>query len=166
VLNVTAPAGSFRKVFYDLRPAKQIERRMIIDALQVLAEGGFRIREYQYTGMGSLYFVDFHLLHRFLGIRRLLSVEIDSRVERRVRFNAPFADVVVEIAPIGNIIPTLGPDRQHLLWLDYDSRLSSSIAQDIVLAAQIASPGTNILVTVDVEPPGGDGPKEWREYFD
>ena len=53
------PSGeSWRKVPYDLRPAKQAERRMLVDAFMILSQAGFPIRDYQYTGMGSVYFVD------------------------------------------------------------------------------------------------------------
>jgi len=51
--------SSSYRVQYDLRPAKQVERRMIIDALQRLSTAGFPITDYQYTGFGAIYFVDF-----------------------------------------------------------------------------------------------------------
>src|SRR5688572_9613488 len=101
---MTAPTESYRKVFYDLRPSKQVERRMIVDVLQELAEAGIRLRDYEYTGFGSIYFVDFILLHRLLGLRKLLSVEIVASAEQRVRFNKPFGDVRVEIGAIGDVL--------------------------------------------------------------
>ena len=60
------PTESYQKVHYELRPAKQVERRMLVDALLGLAVAGFPIQDYQYTGMGSIYFIDFILFHRFL----------------------------------------------------------------------------------------------------
>ena len=65
-----------KKYFTISALAKQVERKMILDILQQLAEGGFALRDYKYTGLGSIYFVDFMLLHRLLGLRKLLSVEI------------------------------------------------------------------------------------------
>jgi hypothetical protein len=53
---MSTPTASYLKVHYELRPAKQVERRMLIDAFQQLAQAGFQIRDYQYTGMGSIYF--------------------------------------------------------------------------------------------------------------
>ena len=61
---------SYMKVRYDLRPAKQVERRMIIDALHKLARAGVDISRYQYTGMGSIHFVDFVLFHKMLVLVR------------------------------------------------------------------------------------------------
>jgi len=62
---MSAATESYLKVAYDLRPAKQIERRMFIDGLQRLALAGFDIGDYQYTGFGSIFFVDFILFHNY-----------------------------------------------------------------------------------------------------
>ena len=159
------PTQSYLKVHYELRPAKQVERRMLIDAFQVLAHSGFPIRDYQYTGMGSIYFVDFILMHRLLGISKMLSVEYDSRIKKRVEFNKPFACVATKNAPICDVIPTLSSTRQHILWLDYDGALQNSHLQDVSLATTYLTPGSILLLTVDVEPPTLGGPAAWREYF-
>lgn len=146
-------SSSATKVFYDLRPAKQIERRMILDALQILMASGFPIRDYQYTGMGSIYFVDFILFHKLLGIRRMLSAEMDTTIEDRVTFNKPYKDVEVKMCQVGDVIPDLDPDLKHIVWLDYDSRLSRSIREDVESAAYRLSPGSILLVTVNATPP-------------
>ena len=161
-----APTFSYHKVPYDLRPSKQIERRMIIDALQRLSEGGFRIREYQYTGMGSIYFVDFTLFHRYLGIHRMLSVEHSPEI-KRVQFNKPYRNIQLNFGPIGGVIPTLDRDLQHILWLDYDNVLNKDILIDVVNAFAALSKGSIVLLTIDVEPPIRDGkPKQWMEFFE
>jgi hypothetical protein len=162
-----SPSESYLKVHYELRPAKQVERKMLIDAFQLLAQSGFTIRDYQYTGMGSIYFVDFALMHRLLGIHRMLSVEYDPKIRKRVTFNKPFQSVQVKIAPIGDVIPTLSKDLKHILWLDYDGVLQNRHLQDTSLATANLSIGSFLLVTVDVEPPVDDGnPAKWREYFE
>src|SRR5437867_59290 len=135
-------SASALKVIYNLRPAKQIERRMLIDALQILAEGGFKLREYQYTGMGSLYFVDFILFHKLLGIRDLVSVEMDKSLQKRVRFNCPFDLIDLKSAAIGDIIPSLDKNKKHLLWLDYDFRLSKTVVEDVAAASYQLSAGS------------------------
>jgi len=150
---MTSPVSSSLQVPYDLRQAKQVERRMLVDMLQRLMQGGFPIRDYQYTGLGSIFFVDFILLHRVLGLSRLWSVEYDTTIERRVRFNKPFSSVQVFISPIGDIIPILDRDLKHILWLDYDFGLNKVVVADTALAAYNLSPGSLLLVTVDVEPP-------------
>ena len=163
---MTRAKKSYLEVSYDLRAAKQVERRMFIDVLVKLSIAGFPISDYQYTGLGSIYFVDHILFHRYLGINRLLSVEHDLSIEKRVEFNKPFRHVNIEMKPIGDIIPDLDRDLNHILWLDYDYRIHAPIIFDVVLASHRLSPGSLLIITVDVEPPKfGEGPDDWMEYY-
>jgi hypothetical protein len=163
---MTAPTRSYLKVPYDLRPGKQVERRMMFDALQILAGSGFPIGDYQYTGFGSIFFVDFTLFHKYLGLTRMLNVEHDRSIEKRVQFNMPFKLIDVQFKSAAEIIPGLSPDRQHILWLDYDDFLTESVLQDVGSAMSQLSAGSILLVTVDVEPPVRPGtPAEWESYF-
>lgn len=160
------PTQSYLKVQYELRSAKQVERRMLIDALQILSSCGFHITEYQYTGFGSIYFVDFVLFHKYLGIARMWTIEHDKTIRRRVHFNLPFSFVKVFMSDAGEVLSHLPLNRRHLLWLDYDSFISSASAEHVYLAASRLPAGSIILVTVDVEPPVKDGgPKMWQQYF-
>ncbi len=163
---MSTPTQSYLKVPYDLRPAKQVERRMLIDAFHRLSHAGFPIADYQYTGFGSIYFVDFILFHKLLGMNKLLSVEFDTEIEKRVKFNKPFSGIKVVIAPIGDVIPTLPQDEKHILWLDYDDIVKRDHLSAVAQAASDLSPGSILLVTVDVEPPPGTEPADWREYFE
>ncbi|HTV49192.1 MAG TPA: O-methyltransferase [Phycisphaerae bacterium] len=164
---MNAISESYRKVPYDLREAKQVERRMLVDAFQRLIAAGFPIADYQYTGMGSIYFFDFALFHKYLGIQKMLSVEISSAIKKRVEFNKPYGNVEVRIAPISKVIPELSRDRKHILWLDYDTVIRADYARDIVSALSSLTTGSLLLTTVDVEPPGKEdtGPKQWQEHF-
>lgn len=143
---------------------------MLIDAFQLLSMEGVSIRDFQYTGMGSIYFIDYILFHKFLGLDKMVSVEASPKVEKRVSFNRPFRLVQVKMARVGDYIPELSSDRKHILWLDYDSVLSAWQLQDIALAGTYLSQGSILLVTVDVEPPlkpeHGGTPSEWRKYFE
>ena len=157
---------SYDKVHYEFRPAKQVERRMILDLLQRLMEAGFPISSYQYTGLGSLYFVDFILFRRYLGITRMVSAESSPEVEKRVKFNKPYGSIDIYPGDIADCIPSLSLDRKHILWLDYDRVITKKAIDAIVLAATQLSAGSVLLVTVDAEPPVKDGKtKQWRQYF-
>src|SRR5258708_27320475 len=107
---MSGPTESYLKVPYDLRPAKQIERRMLIDALQRLSAAGLEIGDYQYTGFGSIFFVDFILFHKLLGLTRLLSVEHALQIEKRVHFNRPFQQIDIAMKSMADVIPTFSSD--------------------------------------------------------
>jgi len=139
---------------------------MLVDAFHRLTHSGFQIMDYQYTGFGSIYFVDFILFHRLLGITKMLSVEHDAEITRRVNFNKPFKGVEIAIKPIGDVIPTLSQDLKHVLWLDYDDIIRKGELEDVVQAAINLPAGSILLITVDVEPPAGDRPEMWKEHYD
>ena len=155
------------KVQYDLRPAKQVERRMLVDAFQRLIQAGFRIRDYRYVGFGSLHFIDFIIFHKLLGINDMLSIEYDQDLEKRVKYNSPFECIDIIIDSATNVIPTLSPDDKHILWLDYDGPVAEDVINDVYLAGSQLSRGSIILITVDVEPPVKDTPnlETTMEYF-
>jgi hypothetical protein len=139
---------------------------MLIDAFQIMSIAGFPIRDYQYSGMGSIYFVDYIMLHRLLGMTRFLTAEFDRGIRKRVKFNRPFKDIAIRMDPIGDVIPDLDVDLKHILWLDYDFRMRRLILEDTVAAAHKLSPGSILLITVDVEPPTEeDNPAVWMRHF-
>jgi len=160
-------AKSYERVHYEFRPAKQVERRMLLATFQKLMGVGFPIADYQYTGLGSIYFIDFIMFHRYLGIHNLVSLEYSSDIEKRVRFNKPFKLIKISICDVIDYIPELSPDLQHILWLDYDHVLTQDIVTAISMSCSQLSPGSILLVTVDVEPPGSaeDGTEEWKNHF-
>jgi hypothetical protein len=163
---------SWQTVPYDLRAAKQIERRMIIDALQGFAIAGFDIRKYLYLGMGSIYFVDFILFHKWLGIDSMISAERDVEIVKRVDFNRPFRRVQVEPKPIGELIASLPPEAKVIVWFDYDDTLRAEHLRDLLRAGTYLSRESIILVTVEAGPPRDeqgnrvDDPRQWKEYFE
>ncbi|MFX1487478.1 MAG: O-methyltransferase, partial [Promethearchaeota archaeon] len=174
---MTRVSRSYLRVQYDLRPAKQVERRIFIESFQLLAEVGFPIRDYQYTGMGSIHFVDFAMFHKFLGINRLLSVEIESDIDQRLKFNTPYAGCVKVVSgqKIGEYIPQLSNDCKHVLWLDYDNLLSNEMLRDVSQAITMLPDSSILLVTVDTEPPRYEdgeregekmGANDTRRYFE
>lgn len=126
---------------------------MLVDALIRLARKGFDFANYQYTGMGSIYFVDFILFHKLLGIRKMWSYEMSESVKQRVRFNRPFKHIQLRFAPIGDAIPELDQDLLHILWLDYDFPLNDIVVKDAAAAGAKLPRRSLLLITVDAEPP-------------
>ncbi|MBU0679700.1 MAG: hypothetical protein KJ626_16480 [Verrucomicrobia bacterium] len=159
-------AASFDKVHYALRPAKQVERRMFLDTFIRLTKLGFSISNYHYMGMGSVYFVDFAMFHKHLGISKMTSVELEASAKKRLEFNKPFKAVDVRTGDIAKYVACISPDEKYIVWLDYDCVLDSDVTKALKLALTNLSPGSILIVTVDAMPPGGDGPPEWKEHFE
>jgi hypothetical protein len=149
---------------------------MIIDALLLLSEAGFPVRDYHYLGMGSVHFVDFAMIHKFLGILKMTSVEASPKLIKRIEFNRPYRNAVETIVgkEIGDIISGIEENTNYLVWLDYDNVLSDYMIRDIILSMSKLASGSILLVTIDTEPPksvGEDGeremtPVETKAYFE
>lgn len=149
---MTAIRESYTKISYDLRPNKQVERRIIIHALQIMSQSGLQIGNYQYTGMGSIFYMDYIMFHKYLGINKMMSVEKFGENKRAI-FNRPFGDNIlkIKIGQIGDYITKLSPTEKHLLWLDYDYPLIENILADVKAAAIQLPEGSIILITLDLE---------------
>jgi len=162
---------SYQKVHYELRPAKQVERRMLLHAFHALRGVGYPISTYEYTGLGSIYFIDFVLFHRYLGITRLTSVEGDQDVKRRVCFNRPYKQIKIVHDDIAAQVARLSSGRRHILWLDFDSIVTGDLLNTVQLASTQLSVGSLLIVTVDVEPPGKPegknyNPTAWKRHYE
>ena len=58
--------ANFEKVNYYIRPKKQIERKILIELLnQISVLLSIPLNKYTYVGMGSTYYYDFILFHKF-----------------------------------------------------------------------------------------------------
>ncbi|PXY90757.1 O-methyltransferase [Gilliamella apis] len=123
-------ANSGRKINYSIRPAKNIERKMFRDILLRLSTC-FSFYDYQYIGFGSKYFVDFVLMHRFLHINDMISIENDVHNRNRYKFNSPYSCIDIRFGNASDVLPQINLDRKSIVWLDYDSRFSKNILGDI-----------------------------------
>jgi hypothetical protein len=114
-----------------------------------------------------MWYVDFILFRRYLGIKQMMNVERSLEYKKRVRFNKPYGTIDIFIGEISDYIPLMSRDRKHILWLDFDDIIKREALDAIALAAAQLSAGSILLVTLDVEPPGGpkDGPKQWFKHF-
>jgi len=148
---MSAPESSSSRVPYDLRPRKQVERRMMAHVFQFLAEAGFPISTYRYAGFGAFFFVDFILFRRILGISDMVSIEHDLRYMNRVIFNRPFKDIYVKFQTSSDYISQINKDKKYILWLDYDGPIAMDDIADIETAASNLSVGSVLIVTFDVD---------------
>lgn len=143
--------GSYERINYALRPAKNMERKMLCDAFRRLSEFA-RVESYRYIGFGSTYFSDFTLFHKALGIKSTLSIERDVEKEQRFLFNKPFSCVKIEFGHSNAVLPTLDWDVRTILWLDYDEKLDTGALTDISFFSSKAIPGSVLVVTINAHP--------------
>jgi hypothetical protein len=137
-------------VDYNLRPAKHIERVMLSQSLRRLAPFG-SVERYRYVGFGALYYRDFRLFHRDLGITDMVSLEMDTNSQVRYEFNAPFSCVKTLFGPSVELLPTLPWNIQTILWLDYTDKLERDTLADVGFFSANCVPGSVLIVTVNVQ---------------
>lgn len=137
-------------VHYSLRPAKNIERKMMGEAFARLAPLS-PLSKYRYVGFGSEFFNDFALYHETLGIRDMLSIEHDVDRVPRCEFNRPYKCIKVEPGSASEVLPKLKWDSRSIVWLDYVDKLKHAIIEDIKLVVSQAASGSLLVWTVNAE---------------
>jgi hypothetical protein len=143
--------GSYTYINYALRPAKHIERKMLCEAFRRLSEFG-SLESYRYVGFGSIYYSDFNLFHKSLGISNLHNIEKDAYNEPRFIFNAPFKCIQQHFGESNDELPKLNWDVRSIVWLDYDDPLDSKILTDVAFIAARCLQGTVIVVSTNAQP--------------
>ncbi|CAA7615151.1 O-methyltransferase [Magnetospirillum sp. SS-4] len=145
-------AKSYRKIDYRIRPAKYAERNMLCAAFQKIRFGS--IESYQYIGMGSVYFSDFILFHRALGISRMISIEKEEGDQQRFLDNLPFSFIEMNWGTTTTQLPNIDLSLRSIAWLDYDGRLSRSVLDDVRSFVSRACSGSILIVSVQCNPEG------------
>lgn len=145
------PESSAEKINYLIRPAKQVERKLIIEALSSLMKE-YPIDTYQYVGMGSLFYVDHKMFHKYLGIMNMISMEKEENKIDRFRFNKPYGFIDLKSGISTDILPTLQWDNNMFIWLDYDFQISATVVDDIQIVSNYIKSGGIVVVTLDAEP--------------
>jgi len=142
---------AFEDINYSLRPAKNVQRKMLVDVCQRLPH----IRpdkEYRYIGFGSPYFSDIKLIHRRLGIQDIVSIEREEDEKERFELNKPFRCVDLKWGKSSSVLPTLSWEKPTILWLDYTEQLKTYILSDIREFMTNAPVGSMLIVTVNAHP--------------
>lgn len=152
--------SSTNVVNFSLRHNKSIERALVFEGMRrVLPHLGTAPRVY--VGLGSVWFSDFHLAHRSLGIDRMVSIEIDPIIYKRACFNRPYRTVEVEFGPSETVMPMLldRPDlagHAWIVWLDYDQALTEERVSELRRNIE-KLPDNSCLVTTFSATPGRYG---------
>ena len=142
------PRSTASFISYDLRPAKQSERRILLDLLKIAGDCGLPITSYRYVGMGANRFYDFLLIHKYLGIANMVSLEHDPIMFKRAIFNCPYSFIDVQDKTAADFITGDAFSVPSILWLDYDGGISPRIVQDISSLSTKLQVGDFCFVTV------------------
>jgi hypothetical protein len=141
------------KVDYTIRPAKNIERKMMCEAFRRLA--AFQpLTRYRYVGFGSATFNDFILIHRQLGIGDMISIERDTNSQKRYDFNRPFHCIKIEFGESVDVLPRLDWKKSSIVWLDHESKLTRDVLADVECVSANVKPSSFLALSFNAVPVG------------
>ena len=145
--------ASFEKINYLLRPSKQIERKIIIDLLARL-NLTIPISKYQYIGMGSIYYFDFILMHKYFNINKMVSIDNKS-CKKRFLFNKPYDFVDFENCNTSDYLYRHNYSKNSMFWLDYDGHIIANdfLKEDVSILGKNCSKGDIFFITINCETP-------------
>ena len=110
------------------------------------------IRDYRYVGMGSIFFRDFLLFHRMLGIEDMISIEGQATAATRAEFNRPLSCIGLRFGQTTDELPKIGfEDKPHVVWLDYESHVDPGVLNDIDEVVGRVEPVSILIVTVNAD---------------
>jgi len=143
---------SYEIINYQIRPLKQIERKLVSEGLLSLKLHGIDISSYQYIGFGSIYFHDFLLFHKYLNINEMICIEKDD-IKKRMEFNKPYDFIKLWMGDFTEKVPELIKLKNpQLLWLDFDGVLDKNLLEGISNYVSVCTPGTIIIITINCHP--------------
>jgi hypothetical protein len=153
------------EVDYRIRPAKQAERSLLCDVVARL-DRLRPITNFRYIGMGSIYFVDFVLIHRLFGIDAMTSIEQREEILERCRFNRPYECIDIIEKSVASALPELRSEQPTVMWLDYTGRTDAGRLEEIAVAVVDLATPSLFAITTDVSVAKEDERvTEFRRHF-
>ena len=143
--------ASYRIVNFKLRPAKAIERKMMVEVCSRM--GSFsNLLSFRYIGLGSPFFNDFAMIHRRYGITNLICIERQSQDKARFLFNRPFDCIEIHWGESTAELPKLPWNGiPSIVWMDYDDPINEGMLSDIGTIFRQVEPGSLVLFTIQAE---------------
>lgn len=140
---------------YHLRPNKAVDRNLFIEILARLKKM-YNISDYRYIGFGSYEFDEFKLIYRNIGIEDLHSIEMDSDVFRRQKFNKPYSCIKLFNKTCGEYIDEdYDGTKQSIVWADFsEANKKYSQCQDIANICGKMHRGDILRITFNANPTG------------
>lgn len=138
---------SFERIDYQLRYNKHIERKLVFDVLAYIRQM-IGIEQHQYLGFGSMWFADFRLAHRLLGMNQMISMEKEQHADR-AKFNSPYYSIEVKGGMSSDSLKAIDWSKPVIAWLDYDGTLDSDAAADLKQILQNCLADSVVIVTLN-----------------
>lgn len=146
---------------YHLRPHKAVDRRIFIDLLGRI-ERWRALADYVYVSMGAYPLEDHKLIHRIIGITKLIAFDMEGSVVARQLFNRPIANCHCIERTSGQVVNALdqilndcgfGNPSGIIVWLDYTNpkKLGEQIREFQSLLDRLNA-GDVIRITVNAHP--------------
>lgn len=120
---------------------------MLLEIFRRLAIFG-PLTDYRYVGLGSVWFSDFQLFHRALGIGDMVSIEREKGAEERIRSNIPFAAIRPVFERTSVALPDLDWSKRQIVWLDFDDVLCLDVLTDVQTVAGKVPSGSVVAITL------------------
>lgn len=166
---------------YHLRSHKYVDRRLFVDLLSRF-ERWRSLDQYVYVSMGAYPLEDHKLVHRIVGMTRLIAFDMDEDVVSRQEFNRPVESCVCLHKKSGEIVSEFqailtdcgfGDAEGAVIWLDYTDpkKIGSQIREFQSLLDKLRS-GDVVRITVCahpnefMEPRQGDVPLQKTEKME
>ena len=143
---------SFEKINYLLRPKKQIERKISIEILQELQQVVPGFEDFRYVGMGSIYYFDYILFHKYLKFKKYTSLD-DKPIPKRFVFNKPYDFIDFQNVLSTDFLENFEFDSNIIIWLDYDSFLNRDIFNDFAILSRKCRQNDIVIFTLNVTCP-------------
>ncbi|HEM49450.1 MAG TPA: hypothetical protein ENO27_04480 [Caldithrix sp.] len=157
---------SFELINYYYRPNKQVERKIIIDIIQGY-RGILTPEDYCYIGMGSIYYYDFILLHKLIGISDLVSIDNDTS-EKRFKFNKPYDFIsFFNKSSSDYLIEHDFSSKPTIIWLDYDQSFLNNdfVFPDLSIISKEAREKHFIIITLNSNNPKTDEKEQFMAKY-
>jgi hypothetical protein len=140
---------SFARIDYQIRSNKNIERKIVFDVLSHV-QAVVDFSHHKYLGLGSMWFTDFRLAHKLLGLDRMISIERTDSA--RAEFNKPYRNIEVKDGDCLNVLRGLDDAEWQdpfITWFDFDGNLDEEICETMNLYLNKCAPNSVLLITVN-----------------
>lgn len=140
---------------YHLRPNKAVDRNLFVEGLIRLGKM-MDISDYRYIGFGSYEFDEFKLVYRILGIEDLHSIEMDSDVFSRQKFNKPYSCIKLFNKTCDEYFDEDFDGAKHsIIWADFsEANKKHSQCKDIANICSKMREGDILRITINANPTG------------